>query len=183
MSCPKSTPENGPPTRKSLRQPSFRSSQFRNQNSKWYKIYAIGKYTSKSFYKYQVRLNPTLGDRSTESRENDPKKKKKKQSAEKLPTMAIRHTTFAHRIFPILTMSFQKSNAFSKKATSSTRRFFRFIKSIAKLIRIRTRKLGKTILNAEISPTALLLEVAVSCTEIRITQGQFRWKVDNVGFS
>jgi hypothetical protein len=97
--------------------------------------------------------------------------------------MAIQHTTFAQRIFPILTMSFQKSNAFSKKETSSMRRFFRFVKSIVKLIEICTEKLGKTILNVEISPTVLLLEAAVSCTEIRIMQGQFRWKVDNVGFS
>ncbi len=46
---------------------------------------------------------------------------------------------------------------------------------------IRAGKLEKTILNAKISPTALLPEAAVSCTEVRIAQGQFRSKVDNVG--
>ncbi len=47
---------------------------------------------------------------------------------------------------------------------------------------IRARKLGKTILNVEISPTDLLLEVAVFCTKVKIAQGLFRWKVDNASF-
>jgi hypothetical protein len=107
---------------------------------------------------------------------------KTSQSARKLPTMVIQRTTFAHRIFPILTMSFQKASAFSNRATSSTTRFFRFIKSISELTGILTIKLGKTILNVEISPTALLSEAAVSCTEVRIVKGQFHWKVGNASF-
>ena len=79
-------------------------------------------------------------------------------------------------------MSFQKSNAFSKRAILSTTRFFQFVKSIFELTRIRAGKLGKTILNVEISSTTLLSEATVSCTEVRIVQGQFRWKVDNVVF-
>ena len=80
-------------------------------------------------------------------------------------------------------MSFQKANSFSKRETSSTTRFFWFVKSISELIGICAGKLGKTILNVEINPTALLPEVVVSYTKVRIAQGQFRWKVDNAGFS
>ncbi len=43
LSRPELAPENGPPTRKSLRQPVFQSLQFHNRNLEWYKIYAIGK--------------------------------------------------------------------------------------------------------------------------------------------
>jgi hypothetical protein len=86
------------------------------------------------------------------------------QSAGKLPTTAIRHITFAHKVFPILTMSFRKAGAFLKRATSSTTKFFWFAKSIFEVTRIRVEKLGKTILNVEISPTALLLGVTVFYT-------------------
>ena len=79
-------------------------------------------------------------------------------------------------------MSFQKSNAFSKRAISSTTRFFQFIKSIFELTGICAGKLGKTILNVEISSITLLLEATVSYTEVRIAQGQFRWKIDNAVF-
>jgi hypothetical protein len=53
-------------------------------------------------------------------------------------------------------MSFRKARAFLKRATSSTTKFFRFAKSISEVTGIRAEKLGKTILNVEISPTALL---------------------------
>jgi hypothetical protein len=79
-------------------------------------------------------------------------------------------------------MSFQKASAFSKRATSSTTSFFWFVKSISELTVTHARKLGKIILNAEISLTALLPEAAISCTEVRIAQGQFRWKVDIADF-
>ena len=78
------------------------------------------------------------------------------QSVRKLPTTTIQRTTFAHRVFPILTMSFQKACTFSKMATLFTTRFFRLFKSLSELTRIRAEKLGKTILNAENYPTALL---------------------------
>jgi hypothetical protein len=107
---------------------------------------------------------------------------KTSQNAGKLPTTTIRRITFTPRIFPIHTMSFQKADTFLKKATLSTTRFFRFVKSISELIGILARKLGKTIMNVEISLTALLLKAAVSCTEVRIAQGLFYWKLDNVGF-
>jgi hypothetical protein len=104
------------------------------------------------------------------------------QSAGKLPTTAIRSTTFAHRVFPILTISFQKASAFLKKETSSTTRFFRFVKSLSELTGIHAGKQEKTILNTEISPTALLLGAEVFCTKVKIAQGQFRWKVNSAGF-
>jgi hypothetical protein len=71
------------------------------------------------------------------------------QSVGKLPTIVIRCTTFAHKVFLILTMSFQKVYAFSKRETSSTTRFSRFVKSFSELIGIRAGKLEKTIPNVE----------------------------------
>jgi hypothetical protein len=103
------------------------------------------------------------------------------QSAEKLTT-TIWRTTFAHRVFPILTMSFQKDITFLKRETSSTTGFFWFVKNLSELTGIRVEKLGKTILNAENSPIALLPGATVFCIEVRIVQGQFRWKVDSAGF-
>ena len=97
------------------------------------------------------------------------KTKKISQSVGKLPTTAIRCTTFAHRVFPILTMSFRKSCAFSKRATSSTTRFFWLVKSLSELTGIRAEKLGKTILNAKNSLTALLPGAAVFNKQVRIT--------------
>jgi hypothetical protein len=47
-----------------------------------------------------------------------------------------------------------------------------FVESISEPTRIDTEKLGKTILIAEISPSALFLEAVVSYTELRIVQGQ-----------
>ncbi len=44
------------------------------------------------------------------------------------------------------------------------------------------QKIGKTVLVIEISLSALLPEIAVSCTELRIAQDQPCWKEDNVGF-
>ena len=98
----------------------------------------------------------------------------------KLPTTAIQCTTFAHSVFLILTMSFRKICAFSKRATSSTIRFFQFAKSLSKFTGIHVGKLGKIILNGENSPTTLLPRVEVFYTKVR--QGQFRWKVDNASF-
>ena len=71
---------------------------------------------------------------------------------------------------------------FRKRATSSMTSFFRFVKSLSKLTRIRAGKLEKTILNAENNLTALLPKVAVFCTEVRIGQGQFSWKVGFASF-
>ena len=99
---------------------------------------------------------------------------KTSQSVGKLPTMAIWRTIFANRVFPILTKSFQKASTFLKRANSSTTKFFRFVKSISELTRIRGGKLGKTILNVKNSPTALLQGAAVFCTEVKIAEGQFR---------
>jgi hypothetical protein len=69
-----------------------------------------------------------------------------------------------------------------KRETLSTTWFSWFVKSIPELTGIYTGKLGKTIVNAENSPTALLPEAVVSCTEVRITQGQSRWKEDTADF-
>jgi hypothetical protein len=104
------------------------------------------------------------------------------QNAGKLPTTALRRTTFAHEVFPILIMSFRKACAFLKRETSSTTRFFQFVKRLFELTGIRAEKLGKTILNVENSLTALLSGAAIFCTEVRIVQGQFRWKVDSACF-
>ena len=93
---------------------------------------------------------------------------KTSQSAGNLPTTAIQCTTFANRIFPILSMSFRKSSTFSKRATSSMTWFSRFVKSISQLTGIRTGNLEKTILSAENSPTTLLPKAAVFYTEVRI---------------
>ena len=49
-----------------------------------------------------------------------------------------------YQVFLILTMSFLKACAFSKRATSSPTRFFRFVKSLSKLTEVRVRKLEKT---------------------------------------
>ncbi len=57
-----------------------------------------------------------------------------------------------------------------------------FAESISELIGICAEKLGKIILKVEISPTALLLEATVFCTEVRIAQGQSRWKEGSVEF-
>ena len=86
------------------------------------------------------------------------------------------------RIFPIRTMSFQKAGSFSKMESLSTTWFSWFAESTSEPTGIRTRKLGKTILIVEISPSALLLEATVSCTELRITQGQSCWKEDSACF-
>jgi hypothetical protein len=99
---------------------------------------------------------------------------KTSQSVGKLPTMAIRRTTFANRVFLILTKNFQKASTFSKRANISTIKFFRFVKSISELTRIRGGKLGKTILNVKNSTIALLQGAAVFCTEVKIAEGQFR---------
>jgi hypothetical protein len=69
-----------------------------------------------------------------------------------------------------------------KKETSSTTRFFRFVKSLFELTGIHAGKQEKTILNTEISPTALLPGAEVFCTEVKIAQGQFRWKVNSADF-
>ena len=61
-------------------------------------------------------------------------------------------------------------------------RFFWFVKSLSELTGICVRKLGKTIMNAENSLTALLPGATVFCTKFRIVQGQFRWKIESVGF-
>ncbi len=104
------------------------------------------------------------------------------QSVGKLPTTVIRRTTFAHRVFLILTMSFRKAYAFSKRETSSTTRLSRFVKSLSELIGIRTGKLEKTIPNAKNSLIVVLPEAAFFCTEVRIMQGQFHQKFDSAGF-
>ena len=69
-----------------------------------------------------------------------------------------------------------------KRAISSTTRFFRIIKSLSELTRIRSEKLEKTILNAENSLTTLFLGAAVFYKKVRIVQGQLCWKVDSVRF-
>jgi hypothetical protein len=104
------------------------------------------------------------------------------QSVGKLPTTALWRTTFAHEVFPILTMSFRKACTFLKRESLSTTRFFWFVKSLFELTGICAEKLGKTILNVENSPTTLLSGAAVFCMEVRIVQGQFRWKVDSACF-
>ena len=79
-------------------------------------------------------------------------------------------------------MSFQKDSTFLKREISSTTRFFWFVKNLFELTGIHAKKLGKTILNAENSLIALLPGATVFCIEVRIVQGQFRWKVDNASF-
>ncbi len=84
------------------------------------------------------------------------------QNDGKFPTTAVRRTTFAHGVFPILTMSFRKAYAFSKRATSFAISFFRFTKSLSELTRIHAEKLGKINPNAENSLTILLPGAAIS---------------------
>ena len=107
---------------------------------------------------------------------------KTNQNAGNLPTMAIRHTTFEHRIFSIHAISFHKASSFSKMVSLSTTWFSRFTESISEPIEIRTGKLGKTILVTEINPSVLLPKTTISCTELRIAHGQSCWKEDNACF-
>jgi hypothetical protein len=64
-----------------------------------------------------------------------------------------------------------KVGIFLKMVSSSTTWFSRFAERISKPIGIRIEKLRKTVLIAEISPSALLPKVVVSCTKLRIAQG------------
>jgi hypothetical protein len=107
---------------------------------------------------------------------------KTSQNARNSPTTPIRHTAFAHRIFPICAMSFQKAGSFSNMESLFTTWFSRFVESIFEPTGICTEKLGKTVLIAKISPNAPLPEIAVSCIELRIAQGKSFWKEDIVGF-
>ena len=97
---------------------------------------------------------------------------KTSQNSGNSPMTSIQRTTFTHRIFPICTMSFQKAGSFSKMTSLSMTWLSWFVASISEPTRIGTKKLGKTVLIAEISPNALFLEAIVSYTELRIAQGQ-----------
>ncbi len=79
-------------------------------------------------------------------------------------------------------MSFKKIAPFRREKLLLRQGSFGYIKNLSELTGIRAEKLGKTILNAENSPIALLPGATVFCIEVRIVQGQFRWKVDSAGF-
>ena len=76
-----------------------------------------------------------------------------------------------------------KVGIFLKMASSSTTWFSWFVERISKPTGILIGKLGKTVLIAEINPSTLLPKAVVSCTELRIAQGQSYWKDDSAGFS
>uniref|UniRef100_A0A2N9GXT2 Reverse transcriptase domain-containing protein n=1 Tax=Fagus sylvatica TaxID=28930 RepID=A0A2N9GXT2_FAGSY len=78
---------------------------------------------------------------------------------------------FSGADFGQLGYAFDELKELASRETSSTTRFFQFVKNISELPRIHARKLGKTILNAKINPTTLLLEAAVSYTEVKLVQG------------
>jgi hypothetical protein len=115
-----------------------------------------------------------LGARSAGSK----KAKKTSLNVGNLPTTAIRHTIFAHKIFPIRPTMIQKSSSFSKMVSLSTTWFSQFAESVSEP----TEKLGKTVLIIEISSNALLPEAITSRTELQIAQNLSCWKEDNASF-